>query len=54
MVDRLESRGSWKIDLDVSNLFSEKWGKAMELRSNYLRDARQIPMQDLFNSQGSV
>ena len=49
MVDRLESNGSWKIDLDVSKLFSDKWGKAMELRSTYLRDARQILLQDLFD-----
>jgi membrane protein len=47
MIDRLESHGSWKIDLDVSNLFSEKWGRAMELRSTYLRDSRNILLQDL-------
>ena len=50
MVDRLESAGTWKIDLDVSELFSEQWGKAMELRSTYLRDARQILLQDLFGN----
>ncbi len=48
MIDRLESHGSWKINLDVSQLFTDKWGKALELRSNYLRDARQILLQDLF------
>ena len=48
MVDRLESFGTWKIDLDVSELFSEEWGKAIELRSIYLRDARKILLQDLF------
>jgi membrane protein len=47
MVDRLESRGQWKIDLDVSNLFSNQWGRAMELRSVYLRDARNILLPDL-------
>ena len=47
MIDRMESFGQWKIDLDVSELFSEQWGKAMELRSTYLRDARQILVQDL-------
>lgn len=47
MIDRLESYGQWKIDLDVSELFSEQWGKAMELRSMYLRDSRQISVQDL-------
>lgn len=47
MIDRLESQGTWKIDLDVSELFSEQWGKAIELRGNYLRDARSILLQDL-------
>jgi len=47
MVDRLESYGQWKIELDVSNLFTDKWGQALELRSVYLRDARQILLQDL-------
>ena len=47
MVDRLESRGCWKIDLDVSELFTGKWVQAMELRSDYLRKARDIRLQDL-------
>ena len=47
MVDRLESYGQWKIDLDVSELFTEKWTKVIELRSNYLREARQILLKDL-------
>jgi membrane protein len=47
MIDRMESYGQWKIDLDVSELFSEQWSRAMELRSTYLRDARQILVQDL-------
>ena len=47
MVDRLESHGNWKIDLDVSELFSDEWSKAMELRSTYLRGARNILLQDL-------
>ena len=47
MVDRLESKGRWKIDLDVSELFNGEWAKAMELRSEYLRGARDIKLQDL-------
>jgi membrane protein len=47
MVDRLESRGQWKIDLDVSNLFQDEWAKAVALRSNYLRNAREIALKDL-------
>ena len=47
MVDRLESKGRWKIDLDVSELFKGEWAKAMELRSEYLHSARDIKLQDL-------
>ena len=47
MIDRMESYGQWKIDLDVSELFTEQWGRAMELRSIYLRETRQILLQDL-------
>ena len=47
MVDRLEARGTWKIDLDVSELFSSEWGRAVELRQNYLRDARQVALKNL-------
>ena len=47
MMDRLESKGTWKIDLDVSELFTEEWAKAITLRSNFLRDARHIQLKDL-------
>ena len=47
MVDRLESKGRWKIELDVSELFKGEWAKAIELRSEYLRGARDIKLQDL-------
>jgi membrane protein len=47
MVDRLESKGRWKIELDVSELFKGQWAKAIELRSEYLRGARDIKLQDL-------
>lgn len=47
MIDRMESRGQWKIDLDVSELFSEEWGKAMEQRLNYLHALRDIKLQSL-------
>ena len=47
MMDRLESKGKWKIDLDVSELFTDEWAKALTLRSNFLRDARNIQLKDL-------
>ena len=47
LIDRLESRGRWKIDLDLSELFHGEWSKAVELRSIYLKDSRKILLQDL-------
>ena len=47
MIDRLESVGQWKINLDVSELFTEEWAKAIELRGSYLREARKIALKDL-------
>ena len=47
MIDRLESRGQWKIDLDISKHFSDRWLEAIEMRSNYLKDSRNILLQDL-------
>ena len=47
MIDRLEAQGQWKIDLDISKLLSGEWGKAMEIRSNYLHAQREIKLQDL-------
>lgn len=47
MIDRLESVGRWKIDLDLSELFHGDWSKAVELRSIYLRDSRKILLQNL-------
>lgn len=47
MIDKLESFGQWKLDLDVSGLFTEEWSKAMEQRWNYLHALRDIKLQDL-------
>ena len=47
MVDRLEARGRWKIDLDVSELLSQEWGRAIAARSDYLRAMRGICLQNL-------
>jgi len=47
LIDRLESAGRWKIDLDLSELFHGEWSKAVELRSIYLRESRKILLQDL-------
>ena len=47
MIDRIQSYGQWKLNIDLAGQFSEKWGKAMELRSNYLHALRDIKLQDL-------
>jgi membrane protein len=47
MIDRIQSYGQWKLNIELAGQFSEKWGKAMELRSNYLHALRDIKLQDL-------
>ena len=47
MIDRMESFGQWKVDMDVTEQFSEQWGKAKEIRANYLNSLRDIKLQDL-------
>ena len=47
MIDRLEAQGRWQIDLPVSQLFSECWAKGVDLRMNYLRQLRNIHLEDL-------
>lgn len=51
MVERLESRGEWKIDLDLASQFTPQWSKAIDLRSNYLHALRDIKLQDLRPTQ---
>ena len=47
MIDRLESQGKWKIDLDMSKLLVGEWGRVIEVRSAYLREARTVLLKDL-------
>ncbi len=47
LIDRIESCGRWKIDLNISEMFKGQWAKALFLRSKYLHDTREIPLQDL-------
>jgi len=47
MVDRLESQGTWKADLDLSNLVAPTWSKAVRYRTNYLNNLREIPLHEL-------
>ncbi len=51
MVDHLESVGTWKIELDVSALFTEQWSKTLEIHTEYLHQLRNIPLEDLAKVQ---
>jgi len=47
MIDRLESYGKWKIDLNVTGSFSGEWSRVIEVRSAYLRESRAILLKNL-------
>lgn len=47
LIDRMESQGKWVLNLPVSELFTNEWAKALELRGQYLKSARNIRLQDL-------
>ena len=47
MIDRLEAKGQWKIDLDMSKLGGSQWPKAIQMRINYLNEMRHVQLQDL-------
>jgi membrane protein len=47
MIDRLEAQGSWKLDLPLSNLMNAEWGRAVVMRMNYLKQAKDVKLEDL-------
>ena len=47
LIDRLEARGTWKVDLDISKLLNEEWTKVLAIRKNYLSSARALKLQNL-------
>ena len=47
MVDRMEAQGRWQIDLSVKQLMNEEWAKTIALRSDSLRQLRNIRLEDL-------
>ena len=46
MIDRLESQGKWKIDLDLGKHYGEFWSKALELRCQYLKELRNLLLKN--------
>jgi membrane protein len=47
MIDRLESKGTWKIDLDVRSMLRDEWRKVIALRSSFMKQARTLKLQEL-------
>jgi membrane protein len=48
LIDRLESTGKWKLDIDLHQLAdNEAWGKALLMRRNYLKEQRNIKLEQL-------
>ena len=48
MIDRLEAQGKWQFDLNVSELLSDEWLKVVEMRTLYLKSARDMRFEALF------
>lgn len=48
MVDRLESNGSWNLNVNVKELLENiKWQEFYNVRKGYLEDLSQVPLYDL-------
>ncbi len=49
MVDRLEAQGHWTLDFPLSNLMNAEWGRAVMMRSAYLKQAKDVKLESLCN-----
>lgn len=47
MIGRIEATGNWKIDLPIHRHYTKLWGKAIEMRRQYLNNADDILLKDL-------
>lgn len=47
MIDRLESRGKWQIDLPIRQFMNERWIDALNSRSDYLKSMRKLRLEEL-------
>lgn len=47
IIDRLESRGKWTVDLDLHNMGTTKWRDVIKSRNDYLEKQRLILLKDL-------
>lgn len=51
LVDRLESAGRWKLELDMRQLDTPAWHRIIRLRTSYLDSEREILLKDVFCSE---
>ena len=49
MVDRLEAQGRWTLDFPLSDLMNAEWGRAVVMRSTYLKQAKDVKLESLCN-----
>jgi len=47
LIDRLESRGKWSIELDINKLKTPNWKRIMASRHEYLESQREILLKDM-------
>lgn len=47
MIDRLEANGKWRLSLPLDKHHGPQWSRLLEIRSDYLKNARQIMLKDL-------
>lgn len=47
LIDRLESQGSWKLELSLHSVCNDQWRKALDLRREYLGKSKEILLKDL-------
>lgn len=50
MIDRLEAQGRWTLDLSLGDLMSAEWGRAVAMRMAYLKQAKDVKLEDLVSS----
>jgi membrane protein len=48
MIDRLEAQGRWTLDFPLSDLMSAEWGRAVGMRLDYLRQLKEIRLENLY------
>ncbi len=47
LIDRLESQGRWRLRIPLNDIDKTSWKRALNMRSNYLKEARTILLKDI-------